>query len=77
MTDIEWTDATRGAPIGLCQNGDGHPGWRLFAWRPGVSGEPMCACCFRRMWTETIETVSKLLAELPEECGPERDVGAG
>lgn len=58
----------KGPELGLCVSGDGHPGWRRFAWRPGVIGEPMCACCFRKMWQSTLENVTKGLAELPAEC---------
>jgi len=56
----------------------GHPTNTLaWTWAPGHLGPPLCVCCMRAIWEETLvnvkETLERYPAVTPEECA----AGAG
>ena len=50
----------------------GHPASeKPWEWAPGQQSVPLCVCCMRRIWEETLANVTQALADypIPEGCG--------
>ena len=49
----------------------GHSATMQFEWAPGHLGGLICDCCIRKVWEETLENVTKALAEQVVACPKE------
>ena len=56
---------------GKCMSCD-HMADRQFQWAPGHIGGLVCDCCVKKIWEETLDNVTRSLAELKVRCNNER-----